>query len=348
VTSHIPNSAAVEALVSKLAVMKPSTVKENNTKQLIKLDALLDSSEYVAEDKIDGCHYLMVACRFFSSDHVEKTDNFPHLRDFFIKLGMPNLILDGEIHYPGKTSQFATRVTGADPSTAIEFQRQHGLIHYTVWDMLRTPKGTWLINEPLHKRRKLLEYFYEHYVKGTEIEPYLYLTKWVVDNKRRFKDEELAAGREGIVLKRLDSLYVMGKRPAWIWIKIKQKDTADLFITGFEPPKVEYTGDNYETWPYWKEVNGVVVPVTKYYYMGWIGALELSAYVNDKVTKICTCAGINEELRKDISENPEKYLNKVVKISYMEKTEAGFPRHPRFEGFHESKTPEECIWSFDD
>jgi len=334
-------------LVSKLAVMKPFSVKEDNTKQKIKLNEFFASNEYIAEDKIDGCHYLMVACRFFSTEHVEKTNNFPHLRDFFIKLAMPNLILDGEINYPGKTSQYCTRVTGADASTAVSFQNTNGPINYTIWDILRTPKGTWLVNEPLYKRRQILEYWYEHYVKGTVLESYIKLTKWVESDKMSFKEEIINGGGEGIILKKKNSLYVMGKKPAWMWIKIKIHDTADLFITGFEKPKVEYTGKDYDGWSYWMDINGITTPVTKYHYLNWIGAIELSAYVNNQIHKVCTCSGITEEVRKNISENPEAFLNKVVKISYMEKTEAGIPRHPRFEEFHESKTAQECTWNFD-
>ena len=149
---------------------------------------------------------------------------------------------------------------------------------------------------------------------------------------------------EGVVLKKVDSLYIMGKKPMWQWMKLKQKDEADFFVTGYEDPKVEYTGKNITDWNYWKEVNGILMPVTKYYYMGWIGAIEFSAYVNGEVTKICTCSGISEELRAEISANPAKYINRVAKVTFMEKTEAGYPRHPRFEQFHESKTARECTW----
>jgi hypothetical protein len=343
---EIPNDALV-SLVSKLAVMKPSKIKDDDIKKVTKLEMLYESKDYIAEDKIDGCHYLMVGYRFFSTEHVEKSDNYPHLRDFFIKLGMPNLILDGEVNYPGKTSQYCTRVTGADPDTAVNFQNTNGPIHYTIWDMLRTPKGTWIVNEPLHKRRKLLEYFYDQYIKGTDLEEFVHLTQWVEQGKKQFKEEIMAAGGEGIILKKKDSFYTMGKKPAWMWIKIKGKDTADLFISGFEAPKVEYGGQEFDSWPFWREVNGVLKPVSKYYYNEWIGAIELSAYVNGKATKVCTCSGIDEALRKELSDDPERFIGTVVKISYMEKTEAGFPRHPRFEEFHESKTKEECDWNFD-
>lgn len=331
--------------VSRLGVMKPATIDEKNERHQAKIEEILLSSDYVAEEKIDGCHYLIVGSRFFSTNGIEKTNNYPHLRDFFINLQMPNLILDGEINYPGKTSQFCTRVTGASPEAAVDFQNDYAPIEYTMWDMLRTPKGTWLLNEPLWKRRKILEEFYEAFIKGTGLEQYIHLTNSVQKNKKAYYQSLIAEGKEGVVLKRLDSFYLMNKKPMWQWVKLKQKDEVDLFITGYDPPTVKYGGKNIENWPYWNEVDGVLIPVTKFHYMGWIGALQLSAFVDGEIQQICTTSGMDESTRELISNNKSSFLNRVVKISYMEKTEAGIPRHPRFEGFHESKTPQECIWN---
>ena len=330
--------------VSRLGVMKPATINEKNKNHLKKIEDILRSSDYAAEEKIDGCHYLVVGFRFFSTEGVEKTHNYPHLRDFFKSLQMPNIILDGEINYPGKTSQFCTRVTGAGPDVAVAFQNNYTPIHYTMWDMLRTPRGTWLLNEPYWKRRKLLEEFYDRFIRGTSLQQYIHLTEYRVKDKKEYFDELIMSGREGIVLKRLDSAYIMGKKPMWQWMKLKQEDEADLFITGFEEPTVKYKGNNIENWQYWREVNGVLIPVTKYYYLGWIGAIELSAYVNNEVRTICTCSGMDESLREELSKNRNDYIGRVVKISYMEKTEAGIPRHPRFKQFHENKLPQECTW----
>ena len=330
--------------VSKIGVMKPAHINEDNPKHIQRMQDILMSDEYAAEEKIDGCHYLMLGCRFMSTDGVEKTGNYPHLRDFFMHLGMPNLILDGEINYPGKTSQYCTRVTGSAPDVAISFQNANGPIHYTMWDILRTPKGTWLIDQPLAKRRKVLEEFYNRFIKNTSLEQYIHLTEYRTVGKKEFFNEIIADGREGCVLKRLDSLYIMNKKPMWQWMKLKQKDEADFFISGYEEPKAQYKGQGIEDWPYWKEYNGVLQPVTKNYYMGWIGSIVLSAYVNGEPRQVCTCSGFNEELRAAISADPGAYINKVVKISFMEKTEAGYPIHPRFEMFHESKFAHECTW----
>lgn len=326
--------------------MKPAMIDDTNSNHLKKIEEILKSNDYMAEEKIDGCHYLTIGFRLFSTEGVEKTNNYPHIRDFFHQLQMPNIILDGEINYPGKTSQFCTRVTGASPEVAISFQNNYHPIHYTMWDMLRTPRGTWLLNEPLWKRRKLLEEFYARFIKGSSLEQYIHLTDYRTQDKKEYFDELIRDGKEGVVLKRLDSLYIMGKKPMWQWMKLKQKDTVDLFISGYIDPAVLYGGSNIENWPYWREVNGVLRPVTKYHYFGWIGALELSAFVNGEVTKVCTCSGMEESIREHISQNRNSYINKVVKVSYMEKTERGVPRHPRFESFHESKTAGDCMWDF--
>lgn len=333
-----------QEFTKQIQVMKPAHIDEDNGNHLKRMEQILIASDYAAEEKIDGCHYLCYGGRFMSTDNVEKTANYPHLWEFFAKLYLPNLILDGEINYPGKTSQFCTRVTGANPGAAKAFQSSYGLIHYTIWDILRTPKGTWLINIPYKQRREILEQFYDRFIRGTSMEKYIHLTDMRTTDKKAFFEDIIASGREGVVLKKLDSLYVMGKKPMWQWMKLKQKDTADLIITGYKEPTVEYNGKNIETWPYWKDVRNEMRPVTKDYYNGWIGALELGAYVNGELVFICTCSGLDEELKATISSNRNMFLGKVVKISYMEKTEAGYPRHPRFEMFHESKMPEECTW----
>lgn len=332
-----------------VGIMKPASIKPGDEKAERKLDSLIDSDEYVAEEKIDGAHYKMIGNRFFSIDNVEKTDNFPHLRDFFARLGMPNLILDGEIHYPGKTSQYATHVTGAIPSSAKLFQENNGYIHYTLFDLLRTPKAKWTINNTYAERRKLLVYFYETFIKGTDMEQYIHVVPMRETNKREYIEQLLAEGKEGAVLKKKDSLYIMGKKPMWQWMKIKQQDDADLVIMGFEPPKKEYTGKNLSTWPYWEEdpVTGEMLPVTKFYHMGWIGAVVLGAYVNGVLTQICTASGLSESVRADMTDNPDKYIGKVARISFMEKTADGYPRHPVFKNMHEGKLASECLWSFD-
>ncbi|MMZ45214.1 ATP-dependent DNA ligase [compost metagenome] len=336
----------VAELMASVGIMKPNSASKEKPKDLMKLDALLDDVNYVMEEKIDGCHYLMASHRFFSSKNVEKTNNFPHLKNFFMQLQMYNLILDGEIHFPGKTSQYATHATGGNPESSIQFQQQNGWCHYTIFDILRTPKANWLIRNTYEERRKTLKYFYDTFIVGTAMAEYIHLVPMVTDNKREYLDRLLDSGLEGGVLKRLDSHYHMGKKPMWQWMKIKQDDESDLVIMGFEPASVKYTGPNAETWPYWMEINGVSVPVTKYHYNGWIGKVVMGAYVDGILIKICTASGMSEPVRQQMTDDPDAFIGKVARITFMEKTEDGYPRHPSYKNLHETKQAAECTWEF--
>ncbi len=50
--------------VSRLGVMKPAAIDEKNERHQARIEEILLSSDYVAEEKIDGCHYLIVGSRF--------------------------------------------------------------------------------------------------------------------------------------------------------------------------------------------------------------------------------------------------------------------------------------------
>lgn len=346
--SSTANNVSFADFASSIGVMKPNSIKKGDERAETKLQMLLDDPEYALEDKIDGCHYKLIGHRFFSTENVEKTDNYPHLRDFFKTLAMHNIILDGEINYPGKTAQYCTHVTGSSPTAAKSFQEKNGYIHFTIFDILRTPKANWLLRNTYAERRRTLRYFYDTFVKGTPMEAFIHLTEMVLDDKRGYLENLLAQGLEGGVLKRLDSQYMMGKKPMWQWMKVKQEDDTDLVIIGFEPASVRYTGSNIENHVYWKDIDGSGQdqPVTKFHFYNWIGSIVFGAYVDGVLTRICTASGFPEAVRKDMSENPDKYIGRVARVNFMETTSDGYPRHPTFSNMHEGKAATECIWEF--
>jgi ATP-dependent DNA ligase len=339
---------SIAEFAATVGIMKPNAPKKGDKKAEAKLDALLDSPDYIIEEKVDGCRYKLVGERFFSKDNKEKTLNFPHVVKFLKQLRMKNLILDGEMHYPGKTSQYAVSVTGANTDNAIAFQEQNGYIHYTIYDILRTPKSSWLIKNTYLERRKLLEHFYEKFVMGTEMEEFIHISEMRHEGKREYVEDLIARGLEGGVLKQKTSLYMMGKSPMWQWMKIKKADSTDLVIMGFLPGKKDYEGKELSSWKYWEDdpVTNEPIPVTKAYAMGWIGRIILGAYVDGTLTKICTAAGFKESLQEDMTNNPDSYIGRVARVDFMELTTDGFPRHPTFKDMHEDKMPEECTWEF--
>jgi len=338
-------------LNSVLLVMKPNKVDLENKDEVARLDSLLDSPEWAAEEKIDGCHYSIINSQFFSTRiskgkeiPVEKTDNYPHLVAILDRLDLPNLVLDGEIFITGKTSQYVTRVTGSGKENAISFQEQNGYVKYKLFDILRTPKGTWLNNVVYFKRREMLEHFFYKILDPLQKEmgcSYFELVDSVTENKREYVDDLLARGLEGAVLKKLSSTYIFGKKPKWQWMKLKKNDETDCVIMGFDEPTRIYTGANTYNWPFWEDD----VPVTKLHAKKWIGAVVVGQYDTEGVLqKRASVSGLDESIREDMSRNPDKYLGRVCKITFMEYTEDGNLRHPMWQGLHEDKNPEECVW----
>lgn len=341
-----------------LKVMKPNKFDLDNPKHKQRLEEMLDDTfEWGAEEKIDGCHYTSINGRFFSTRissgkeiPVEKTANFPHITNIINALNMPNLILDGEITIPGKTSQYVTRVTGASPDTAVAFQRDNDdWVQYKIFDILRMPNGQWLNNIPYYRRRKLLEQLLNEYLRSD----YITMTTMKVEGKREFLNHIYDYGGEGIVLKKLNGLYVFDKTPMWNQMKVKKEDEADVVVMDFLPPNEHYTGKKFETHPYWMNAAGEKTsspvddsfyPVTKYYYYGWIGSVVIGQYKDGILVKRGSSSGMDEETRKDMTFNPEKYIGRVAKIKYMEKTEDDNYRHPKWIGIHADKNPKECIY----
>ena len=339
-----------------------------------KLENLWDSTEYIAEEKYDGVRMLSVGGRFFSRRlsvkdgfPVEKTDNVPHLSAILKRF--PNLILDGEVYYEGMTSNEVTSIMGALPDKAIERQKERGWLKYVVFDILRDMDGNWLLDLTWMERRLELEETIERIREAWQQEDpdtplNIEISEVEFKEKRLFYETIMARGGEGVILKNINGKYVPEKKPAWNWVKVKKHITDDVVIMGFKPPVKEYTGKELDTWQYWEDPEGNkseimytkegvsnaelmqfgFTPVTKFYFYGWIGAVKFGKYDKDgNLVELGECSGLTDELRKDMSENPDKYIGECMEISAMERTRDGFYRHPVFNRMRPDKNPEECV-----
>lgn len=343
-----------------LLPMGGTTVKDPE-----KMDEIWESREYIAEEKYDGSRYLSVGGRLFSRKvsvktnfPVEKTDNVPHLTQYLENY--PLLILDGEIYIPGKKSNEVVSIMGALPEKAIARQSKQGFVSYVVFDILRDMDGNWLTDLPWVDRRGILletlEVIFNDFPNSTEI---ITLSDYTLTHKKQFNAEIMRRGGEGVMLKNVNAKYFPDKKPRWNWIKVKQNITSDVIITGFKPAKREYQGDELDTWDYWEckgellhrndffdeeTIANIATPVTKFHFYGWIGSVLFSQYsAAGKLVEVGYCSGITEELRKDITENQEKYLNECMEISAMERTKDGYFRHPQFLRMRPDKNQKDCV-----
>lgn len=305
-----------------------------------------------------------------TGEYTEKSDNFPHIKEW-AKRYLPNgTILIGEIYIPGGKSNDVTKISGCLPTNAykrqFESQEYGGPVHYYVFDIIRY-KGESLIDEQTIDR-------VEHYLSYELIDIFdrndmlcgpgwVELAQTYYNNFEKHLQDIFATGGEGMVFKKKDCPYRVGKRTtASQMFKYKESlDSVDLICIGLEDPTKEYTGKELDNWDFnirkedanrlqgkykWLKENGYnPIPVTKPYYYNWKNAIKLGAYKDGKITEVGTVAsGLTDADRKDMGRNPEHWLNKVVEVQCMSTTKDGALRHPVFRRLREDKNPEECLW----
>lgn len=338
-----------------------------------KLSEICVSGEYFAEEKKDGALYQF--CRTDKGNYLfgrtvsvknglltNKIDNVPHINSALSCLPCGTVIV-GEIYISGGTSKNVTSIMGCLPAEAIKRQDRQGKIKYYLHDMIfynGEDMQSWGAEA---RYQKLVEAWNKFHLEQFD---FLRLAESFDTGIEERLSQILAAGGEGIVLKKKDAPYSEGKRPAWATIKCKQMDTIDLVCTRAIEATKEYTGKELETWPYWQErserdQNGeytwlssegqyyedylhnphIYRPVTKPYFYGWKTAIGIGAYDDEgNLKEIGTVSsGLTDEMRAHLDD----YVGKVVALQCMsidrkEKT----LRHPIVKAWRDDKNAAEC------
>ena len=301
----------------------------------------------------DGNMMLLSRSRNVNGEFPNKIDHVPHLFNFFNSLPNGTCLL-GEIYFPShEGSNEVTKIMGCITDKAIERQKNDPL-HYYIFDILAFDNVSFMpfraedrfnyINEIKNKYNyKNIEF--ANYYKGLEL--------W------NMIQETLASGGEGGVIIHKDSKYQPGKRSTKVSLKIKKElqDTIDCFFTGrISSPARDYTGKDIENWKYWENIRtGKLInapmfneyykgepyePVTKSYYMGMAGSLEIGVYQNNKIKPIGYLSGLSEEIKM----NYNKYKMRVIEVTAMQLTDDKMLRHPKFVRFRDDKQPQDCLW----
>lgn len=338
------------------------------------LSEMCQSGDYFLEEKIDGYWYEFERTEnhsylFSRNTSVttgtlsEKSANVPHITSALDCLP-PRTIIIGEVYYPGGTSKTVTGIMGCLPAEAIKRQKDNP-IHYYAHDIIEYD-GINLMQCGAEERYNILAAIWEKH--GLAQHEFLRLADKIDENLEEEISRILKSGGEGAVLKKRDYPYTPDKRPAWSTIKIKQMDSIDLVCMGFCPPTKEYTGKELSTWEFWEETmspgtlfmgrylddNGTPMiktpmkPITKYYYYGWNTAIRVGAYdAEGNLVELGTVSsGLTDDIKRDMTENPQNYLNKVCSLDCMslDKKEHTL-RHPVFKAWRDDKPAKDCIIS---
>jgi ATP-dependent DNA ligase len=187
--------------------------------------------------------------------------------------------------------------------------------------------------------------------------------------------EILARGDEGVVITKDDGLYEPGKRPSKTTLKIKKelKQTIDCFFTGVgSAPTKEYTGKEIETWKFWQnQLTGEkveaemykeykagcpVIPITKGFYHGWAGSLEIAVFKHKAGSK-CKIRGVEYEdtevfpigwlsgLPDEMKADPKKYAFVPMEVTAMEYDGINHSlRHGKMVGWRKDLTLTDCTF----
>lgn len=186
------------------------------------------NDQYLFEPKIDG-HRLVLSrqggqTRLYTRYHHDCTFQYPELGP----IPLDDIVLDGEVA--------VTDASGAIDSEAVmdrlalrkpdEVRRAAAErpVNYIVFDVLRY-HGADLRGLPLYRRKEILA--------GIDFgNPYMAKVP-VVPKEGELLFEQIAARRlEGIVAKRLDSVYVGRRSEAWL--KITNWQYAEVYLTGYK------------------------------------------------------------------------------------------------------------------
>lgn len=271
-------------------------------------------------------------------------------------------ILDGIGVETGSQLQAVTAILGSLPERALEIQRKNNLFFvFNSFDCIYYD-GSWIINEPLTKRREVAEEIISSLEKcGFNIRRVPHTNV----NKKEFFRNLVNRDFEGTVAKRLDGIYIPDTtRNFKGWVKCKKSasyllseqemedafntelsgsgiegleditfgDTIDAFITGFEPGN---KGTAFEK---------------------LIGSVAVSVYVQRKdgttyVKEIGRFSGILLSLRHQMTEiidgqptlKPE-YYGRVCEVDGMGLSARNMKlNHCQFLGFRLDKSSDACV-----
>lgn len=326
---------------------------------------MIFSNEYIGSRKIDGAYYRFIKDmdgnmslqgrnRSVKGIFLNKIGHVPHLQNFFEKLPNGTCLL-GEIYFPEKEgSHNVTTIMGCLEDKAIRRQEEGDKLHYYVFDVWAYD-GKSLMNTPIEERIKYLIKI-RKCVKIPEIHLALYF-----EGKKLWEMLQviLENNGEGVVITKKGTHPEPGKRPARKTLKIKKEisQTIDCFFTGkIAAPTRNYTGKEIRTWKYWENARTLekiegehwknyhegapIEPVTKPYFYGWAGSLEIGVLKKGKIFPIGWLSGLTDEIKA----NPNNYKLKPIEVTAMEFTPDNALRHGKLVQFRDDLKIEDCTY----
>ena len=275
-------------------------------------------------------------------------------------------VILGEVFLPGKIDRDIGSILRCLDDKARARQKDEKL-RWRIFDVLALD-GMDMMNWPFEER---ISHIPE--VVGRINSPLVYGVEYHEMDDTFFEKMEdiFAAGGEGAVCYKKDSIYIPGKRGphAWDTCKVKQEISSDIdcLITKLISCERSYHGENISEWELWEntrtgelvhglyfgeyQIGGPYIPVSKNYWNGWPGAMEVSVYNTDgQLIPLCNVAGLTDDFKEELSKHFEDWYLCPVTIGGMMLSNTGngswSVRHPYLKSIRKGDIdPKDCTLS---
>ena len=320
----------------------PSTMSSEARR--LKLEQMIESGNYLFGLKTDGNWSRAIitpkrsvlqtrGISTVTKTYGEIQEKVKFFRDIYAAFDRGDTVILGEVYLPGAIDKDVGSVLRCLAPKALDRQKVNPL-RWRIFDVLALD-GKDYMNTRFEERVKLIPEVVKR-INSSLVEG---VTYYEMDDSFFDKMGEIfAAGGEGAVCYRKDSLYVPGKRGphAWDTVKVKQEISSeiDAFITGIVPGEKMYTGKDLGTWQLWEnqrtgekvvgsyfgeyQHGGTYIPVTKNYFNNWPAAIQVSV-LDRKGNEIplCKVSGITEEFKTSLRDDPNRWIGCPVTIGGM-------------------------------
>lgn len=346
----------------------PSSWDKTKRIQTLKNRIFSADDPWIGSRKMDGAFYkfvkdedgnmeLLGRSKSVNGDYLNKIEWVPHLMPFFNALPKGTCLL-GELYFPNNEgSNKVTTITGCLKEKAIDRQNKGEKLHYYIFDVLAIGGISYIAAEAKSR------FFWISKIKqGNQDKEYVeYATYFSGKELWNELHHILSIGGEGMVITRARSFYEPGKRPSGGCMKVKKEiqNTIDCFFDGTaNPPTKEYSGKEIEDWMYWEDLKtgekyneklykeyymgASIIPVTKPYFNGWAGSLNIAVLKDGKPYRIGSLSGLTDDIKADVKGNKGKVIE-ISAMEIMDTAEKGL-RHAKFLNFRPDLTIEDCLF----
>jgi ATP-dependent DNA ligase len=215
-------------------------------------------------------------------------------------------------------------------TAVVDAEAMNGKLFH-VFDCIRW-QGTDLRKRPLDERLGYLQEFRE---AASGLQEYLDFPSVCFTNKKQFFESIIQRGKEGIVLKRLDSQYnCSGVRTKNAWLKVKKQIQFDAFVVGFKQGRT--------TSRYHDRIAYLIFAITTEHGRRIIAKVANMPKAFRRDASIFNPKTKEVELRMDV-------LNKVATVTGLELSRKAMRiAHPRITRWRGDLRPENCVYKEDD